>query len=82
MGANVLAFAAGCLLLAGLLAFGATGKWKPAAVLVAVGSLSLPVTSLFFAPIPSQGWTVVTTACITAAFFIAWQVRQKQAGKS
>jgi hypothetical protein len=82
MGADFLAFAAECLLLAGLLTFGITGRWKPLAVLVAVGSLSLPIKALFFALIPNEGWAVLTAVCVTAASFTAWQVRQGQTGKN
>jgi hypothetical protein len=82
MGANTLSFAAGCLLLVGLLIFGVTGRWKPLAVLVALGSLSFPIKALFFALIPNQAWAVLTAVCVTAAVFTAWQVRQRQVGKN
>ncbi|POH71664.1 hypothetical protein [Arthrobacter glacialis] len=78
MGADFLAFAAGCLLVSGLLTFGVPGRWKPAAVLLAIGTLTLPIKVLFMALIPNNAWPTLTAVCITAAIFIAWQVRQAQ----
>jgi hypothetical protein len=39
----------------------------------------LPIKALLIAFIPVPAWTVLTVVCVTAAFFIAWQVNQNQA---
>lgn len=78
MSSDVLVIAAISALGAGLLAFGITGRFKPITVLIAVGSLTLPIKALFVSFLPNNAWSTLTAVCFTAAIFIAWQVHQRQ----
>lgn len=78
MSADNLSLAGGSLLIAGLLSLGVLGRWRPIAVLLAIALLPIPIKALFVAYIPAPLWGAIAAACVTAAVFTAWQIRQKQ----
>lgn len=81
MSAENLSIAAGTLLLAGLLAWGIQGRFRPIAVLLAVVSLALPIKALFVLYISMPLWGAIAAVLLTAGVFIGWNTRQSQKSK-